>query len=101
MITTSKTVDDGKNLTVEMCENGNILCSASASFFPNYAEITDITDNEFTVDMAKSILNIIELRGIIYVECALSNIAVKLEILKFKKEDGIYKLSLINYFKGC
>jgi|GEM_PF-3947355 len=104
MIEIHTTFCDKQKITMEMKEKAELLCSASATFKEDTAELTEITEfaPDFAYEMGKAILNAIDLKGIKLVvseNFVLENILIKLGFLKI---DNVFKLDLTDYFiSGC
>ena len=93
-----------ERITMVMHEGQNVLCVASARIEANVAHLEFIDEMvpDVALVMGKAILNSIDLAGYKDVETNIKNMDNILKALRFKEENGIYKLNLEGYFTaGC
>lgn len=92
------TEDD--RITMVMHEGEKILCVASARIENDiaYIEFIDEIVPDVALIMGKAILNSIDLAGYKDVETEIKGMDNILKALRFKEDNGVYKLNLEGYF---
>ena len=87
------------DIIMQMTDKDELICEAKAvANNDGTAEIISIGLDSY--DMGKALLNAIDLMGIKDVFCKNSEMDRLLRALRFKEEDGVYKLNLEGYFTG-
>lgn len=91
---------ENDRITMVMHEDNNVLCVASARIENNIARIEFIDEivPDTALIMGKAILNSIDLAGYKDVETEIKGMDIILKALRFKDDNGVYKLNLEGYF---
>ncbi len=92
---------DDNTIVMQMTERDEILCEGKAVIQADAAYIKEVGHNEFSADIARALLNAIDLRGIQEVVWHANNSTAAAAVGFEQTERGLY-LNLNGYFaKKC